>query len=180
VVGQPSSVTSYVVLGSDAGPSKLKAIEKHKLKTLNEDEFLNLIATRKGPGGAKGTGLDAKTKKKLEKEQEAIRQAAKELELREKKVAIENANAPRRFVSLCILCHDVMTLAIIGQRLWRCHLSFGQPDMRPKNSRRYAVTKDRLRNSDNGCMTGESGALRKIVLFYASFHCYDVVLGLRA
>jgi hypothetical protein len=156
VVGQPSSVTSYVVLGSDAGPSKLKAIEKHKLRTLNEDEFLNLIATRRGPGGANGAGLDAKTKKKLEKAQEAIRQAANELELREKRVAIENANAPRRFVSLCILFNEVITAAIIGQRLWTRRLSSGQPDTHPKNLRRYAVTRDRLRNFGSGCMTGKS------------------------
>ncbi|KAI0717599.1 DNA replication factor C, large subunit [Cerioporus squamosus] len=71
VTGQPSSKTSFVVLGADAGPSKLKAIEKNKLKTLDEDGFLNLIATRK--------------------EQEAIRQSAKEMEKREKQAAKETA-----------------------------------------------------------------------------------------
>ena len=79
VTGQPSSVTNFVVLGSNAGPSKLAAIKKHGLTTINEDEFLNLIATREV-----GENLDAKTKKKMEKEQEAIRQGAKELEKREK------------------------------------------------------------------------------------------------
>jgi replication factor C subunit 1 len=81
VVLQPSSKTSYVVLGDNAGPAKLAAIKKHGLKTLNEDEFLNLIATRKG---ADEGGLDPKTKKKLEKEQEEIRKAAKEMEKRER------------------------------------------------------------------------------------------------
>lgn len=79
VTGQPSSVTNFVVLGSNAGPSKLAAIKKHGLTTISEDEFLNLIATREV-----GENLDAKTKKKMEKEQEAIRQGAKELEKREK------------------------------------------------------------------------------------------------
>ncbi|KAF8346709.1 replication factor RFC1 C terminal domain-containing protein [Amanita rubescens] len=75
---QPSSKTSFVVLGDNAGPAKLAAIKKHGLKTLSEDEFLNLIATRK-------TGkLDEKTRKKIEKEEEAIRQAAKDMEKREK------------------------------------------------------------------------------------------------
>ncbi|KAJ8516409.1 hypothetical protein ONZ45_g6270 [Pleurotus djamor] len=82
VVGQPSSKTDYIILGEDAGPSKLAAIKKHNLKTLSEDEFLNLIATRKGPGN--GKGFDEKTKKKMEKEQETIRQAAREMEKREK------------------------------------------------------------------------------------------------
>ncbi|KAI0059347.1 DNA replication factor C large subunit [Artomyces pyxidatus] len=81
VTGQPSSKTDYVVLGDNAGPSKLAALKKHGLKTLNEDEFLNLIATRKGP---KGGAVDEKAKKKQEKEMKAIRDSAKEMEQREK------------------------------------------------------------------------------------------------
>ena len=83
VVGQPSSKTSYVVVGADAGPSKLKAIEKNKLRTLDEDGFLNLIGTRKTDNSM----LDDKTRKKIEKEQDAIRQSAKEMEQREKQAA---------------------------------------------------------------------------------------------
>lgn len=82
VVGQPSSKTDFVVLGDNAGPSKLAAIKKHNLRTLGEDEFLDLIATRKGLGNGK---VDDKTKKKMEKEQQAIRQAAREMENREEK-----------------------------------------------------------------------------------------------
>ncbi|KAF5371508.1 hypothetical protein D9615_009587 [Tricholomella constricta] len=82
VVGQPSSKTDYVVLGDNAGPSKIAAIKKHGIRTVNEDEFLNLIATRKGLGNGK---VDEKTKKKMEKEQEAIKQAAREMEKREQK-----------------------------------------------------------------------------------------------
>ncbi|KAE9411148.1 DNA replication factor C, large subunit [Gymnopus androsaceus JB14] len=88
VVGQPSSKTDFVVLGEDAGQSKLNAIAKHGLKTLNEDEFLQLIATRKGNGKA----VDDKTKKKLEKEQAAIKAAAKEMDKKEKE-AIKEAGA---------------------------------------------------------------------------------------
>ncbi|KAA1477467.1 DNA replication factor C large subunit [Dentipellis sp. KUC8613] len=84
VTGQPSSKTSYVVLGEGAGPSKLAAIKKHGLATLSEDEFLNLIATRKGPS-AKGGAVDEKTKKKMDKEMQAIKEGAKEMEQREKK-----------------------------------------------------------------------------------------------
>jgi replication factor C subunit 1 len=94
VVGQPSSKTNFVVLGDNAGPSKLNAIKKHGIATLNEDEFLNLIATRKGPGS--GKGVDEKTKKKMEKEKEAIKQAAKEMEKREKNAAKEKAAAGGR------------------------------------------------------------------------------------
>ena len=71
------------MLGADAGPSKLKAIEKNKLKTLDEDGFLDLIRTRK----VDSSKQDEKTRKKLEQEQEAIRQNAKEMEQREKQAA---------------------------------------------------------------------------------------------
>jgi replication factor C subunit 1 len=87
VTGQPSSKTSYVVLGSDAGPSKLAAIKKHGLKTLSEDAFLELIATRV----VGEDGYDAKTKKKMEEEEEAIRAGARELEKRERKMEKEKA-----------------------------------------------------------------------------------------
>lgn len=82
VVGQPSSKTDFVVLGDNAGQSKLNAIAKHKLKTLSEDDFLNLIATREGPSA--GGEEDEKTRKKKEKEMKAIRDSAKEMERREK------------------------------------------------------------------------------------------------
>lgn len=85
VVGQPSSKTSFVVLGNDAGQGKLKAIKKHNLRTLDEDGFMNLIATRKGPSA--GGKVDDKTRKKMEKEEEEIKQGAKELAMREKQAA---------------------------------------------------------------------------------------------
>lgn len=85
VVTQPSSKTSFVVLGNDAGPSKVKAIEKHNLPTLDEDGFMKLIATRKGPSA--GGKVDDKTRKKMEKEEEEIKQGAKELVKREKDAA---------------------------------------------------------------------------------------------
>lgn len=61
----------------------MEAIKKHKLKTLDEDAFLNLIATRK----VKDSDLDEKTKKKMEKEQQEMKKAVKEMEQREKNEA---------------------------------------------------------------------------------------------
>ncbi|KAJ7621564.1 replication factor RFC1 C terminal domain-containing protein [Mycena polygramma] len=88
VTGQPSGKTDFVVLGDNAGPSKLAAIKKNGLKTLDEDAFLKLIATRKGTGE-----LDEKTRKKMEKDKEAIENAAKEMEKREKKAAKEQKHS---------------------------------------------------------------------------------------
>ena len=68
VVGQPSLKTSFVILGNGVGPNKLKAIEDHNLRTLDEDGFMNLIATRKGPSA--GGEVDNKTRKEVEKKEE--------------------------------------------------------------------------------------------------------------
>ena len=87
VVGQPSSKTSFVVVGDNAGPSKLAAIDKHKLRKINEDEFLNLIATRSSDSA------DDKTKAKLAKEEQQMRKAAEEMEKLERKEAKERAKA---------------------------------------------------------------------------------------
>ncbi|KAI8601099.1 chromosome transmission fidelity factor [Dissophora ornata] len=45
VTGSPSGKTSFVVVGDDAGQSKLDKVKKLKIKTLDEDEFLDLIRT---------------------------------------------------------------------------------------------------------------------------------------
>jgi hypothetical protein len=83
-----------VILGADAGPSKLAAIKKHGLKTLDEDGFLNLIATRVPDVN------DDKLKKKLEKEQDAIRQAVHEMERRERTATKSDARYNNPLISL--------------------------------------------------------------------------------
>ena len=88
VTGQPSSRTSYVVVGQDAGPSKLAAIKKNNLRTLDEDSFLDLIATREPDQS------DEKLQKKLAKEREAIKQAAKEIDRRERQATTSNKTGP--------------------------------------------------------------------------------------
>ena len=69
------------MLGDNVDPSKTAAIKEHHLKTLSEGGFLELIATRKGPGDGKGL-----SEKEMEKEEEMIRDSATELEAREKTV----------------------------------------------------------------------------------------------
>ena len=76
----PSRKTDYVIIGLDAGPKKLETIKKLGIKTLTEDEYLNLIGTRKGV-------LDDKAKAAIEKEEEKIRQAAKDMDKQEKLAA---------------------------------------------------------------------------------------------
>ena len=91
------------MLGADAGPSKLAAIKKHNLATLDEDGFLNLIATRVPDT------TDPKAAKKREKEEEAIKLAAKEIEKREKADAKEHAPYVFVYASVLASSHTLAT-----------------------------------------------------------------------
>lgn len=82
VTGQPSSKTTFVVLGDDAGPSKLKKIKELGIKTIDENGLFALI--RKAPANG-GSGKNAeKVKEKQEAEKKKIAEAAAELEREEK------------------------------------------------------------------------------------------------
>jgi replication factor C subunit 1 len=78
VTGAPSSKTSFVVIGLNAGPSKVKKIEEMKIPTLSEDEFLELIR------GREGAELDEKAIKAQQKKEKEIVDQAKAMEKREK------------------------------------------------------------------------------------------------
>ncbi|GAA5961951.1 hypothetical protein JCM8115_001625 [Rhodotorula mucilaginosa] len=100
VTTAPSSKTSYVVLGSDAGPKKLELIKKHKLKTLDEDGFLGLIGNRKADPN------DPKLVEAKKKEEAKVKEAAKALTLA--KDAPEHLTqlwttkyAPQRLADIC-------------------------------------------------------------------------------
>ena len=81
-----SGKTSLVVLGDDAGPSKLDKIKKLKIKTIDEDGFRQLIAAMPADGG---DGLAAEKARVKKEEQEA--QAALEAEKMVKEQKIKEA-----------------------------------------------------------------------------------------
>ena len=93
VTGQPSSKTSYIVLGDDAGPSKLRKIKELNLKTINEDGLLELIRLLPANGG------DGKAaEKNLEKKKadlEKIKRDAEEMEKEERRKAAEAEKAEK-------------------------------------------------------------------------------------
>lgn len=100
MTGAPSGKTSYVVVGANAGPSKLAALAKLQIATLDEDGLLQLVATREGV-------LDDKTKKKLKEEEKKLDEGVRELE-RAEKAAVRKSKqagakkcAPVRDVALC-------------------------------------------------------------------------------
>ncbi|KAL7266953.1 DNA replication factor C complex subunit Rfc1 [Rhizina undulata] len=78
VTTAPSRKTSYVVLGNDAGPSKLKTIRANGLKTINEDGLFHLIRTLPANGGGSAAAQVNEAKKAAE--QEKIEEMAKQMD----------------------------------------------------------------------------------------------------
>ncbi|KAL9038003.1 MAG: hypothetical protein Q9214_005455, partial [Letrouitia sp. 1 TL-2023] len=81
----PSSKTSYVVLGTDAGPKKLETIEKFKLKTINEVGLFELI--RKLPANGGDSKAATKFEEKRKQEEMKTRELAAEMEEQDRKAA---------------------------------------------------------------------------------------------
>ena len=81
VTGAPSSKTSYVVLGGDAGPKKLSTIRQHHLKTINEEGLFELIRRLPANGG-EGKGAE-KYQEKKKKDEEKVRAMAAEIDREE-------------------------------------------------------------------------------------------------
>ncbi|WWC66667.1 uncharacterized protein I206_100571 [Kwoniella pini CBS 10737] len=78
VTTSPSGKTSFVVVGENAGASKLAAIKQKKIPTLTEDEFFKFIQ------GREGGQLDEKQLKAKAAEEKKVQQQALEMEKREK------------------------------------------------------------------------------------------------
>ncbi len=93
VTTAPSSKTSYVVMGNDAGPKKLETIAKLKLKVINEEGLFELIRRLPANGG------DGKAAEKFEaqkkQEEKKVELLAAEMEKEEKKAAKESAAAKK-------------------------------------------------------------------------------------
>ncbi|CRG88953.1 Replication factor C subunit 1 [Talaromyces islandicus] len=93
VTGAPSSKTSYVVLGSDAGPSKLKKIRDMNIKTINEEGLFELIRRLPANGGSGKAAEQAQAKR--EAEEKKIKAMAEEMEREEReKAKAKQAAAP--------------------------------------------------------------------------------------
>ncbi|CAI4217322.1 unnamed protein product [Parascedosporium putredinis] len=81
VTGQPSGKTDFVVLGEDAGPSKLAKIKALGIKTINEEGLFDLIRRLPAHGGS-GKGAE-KARQKKEEEASKAKQQAVEMEREE-------------------------------------------------------------------------------------------------
>ncbi|PKK50602.1 hypothetical protein CI102_4781 [Trichoderma harzianum] len=97
VTGQPSSKTSFVVLGGDAGPSKLAKIKANGIKTIDENGLFDLI--RKLPAFG-GTGKGAqKAQEKKKAEEEKVKQQVAEMEAEEKAKRLEAEKAAKKLAA---------------------------------------------------------------------------------
>ncbi|RAK74581.1 replication factor C subunit 1 [Aspergillus fijiensis CBS 313.89] len=83
VTGAPSSKTSYVVLGADAGPKKLQTIRQHKIKTINEEGLFELIRRLPANGGDGKAGEKYEAKKKADEAK--VKAMAAEIDKEEKR-----------------------------------------------------------------------------------------------
>lgn len=94
ITGAPSKKTSFVVMGDDAGPSKIRKIKDFGLKTIDEHGLFEMI--RKFPANG-GSGLNAeKAREKQEKEQKKIKEDAAAHEKEEKTRQAEAEKARKK------------------------------------------------------------------------------------
>ncbi|KAJ6789393.1 hypothetical protein PWT90_00946 [Aphanocladium album] len=98
VTGQPSSKTSFVVLGDDAGPSKLAKIKSFGIKTIDENGLFDLIRKLPAHGGTGKGAQKAQEKKKAEEEK--IKQQIAEMEAEEKAKRAAEAKAAKAAASV--------------------------------------------------------------------------------
>ena len=94
VTGAPSGKTDFVVLGDDAGPSKLRKIKEHGIKTIDEAGLFYLIKTMPAHGGS-GKGAE-KAKQKQEVEEKKIRDEAVRMEQEEQARKAEAEKAAKK------------------------------------------------------------------------------------
>ncbi|KAK8087037.1 ATPase family associated with various cellular activities (AAA) domain-containing protein [Apiospora phragmitis] len=125
VTGQPSSKTSYVVLGADAGPSKLAKIKANGIKTIDENGLFELIR-RLPAGGGTGKGAE-KVREKRQKEEEKIKAQAAEMEREEKARKLE-AEKARKLAAARGMTGPAPTGAAPTAQLWTSKYAPTQPN----------------------------------------------------
>jgi replication factor C subunit 1 len=116
VTGAPSSKTSYVVLGSDAGPSKLEKIKSMNIKTINEDGLFELVR-RLPPSGGSSKAAEKEMEKKRAEEEKAKRNAA-EMAKEERRLAAESEAAAKRAAAARGLSTAPPPRALPSAQLW--------------------------------------------------------------
>ena len=114
ITSAPSKKTSFVVLGSDAGPKKLETIKQFGLRTINEHGLFELIRKlpQNGGDGKAAEQFEAKKKKEEAEIEKAATEMAK-IERAEAKSAVTSGK-----VSQPAPANDINGSATTDSRLW--------------------------------------------------------------
>ncbi|KAH7351130.1 replication factor RFC1 C terminal domain-containing protein [Rhexocercosporidium sp. MPI-PUGE-AT-0058] len=101
VTSAPSGKTSFVVLGNDAGPSKLRKIKDLGLRTVDEDGLFAIISRLPANGGDGKAAEKNMEKKKAEMDK--IKKEAEEMEREEREKAADAEKAEKEAQKLAKL-----------------------------------------------------------------------------
>ncbi|KAL9131203.1 MAG: hypothetical protein Q9217_000805 [Psora testacea] len=114
VTGAPSKKTSFVVLGTDAGPKKLETIKQHGLKTIDENGLFELVRKLPANGGDGKAAEQFEAKKRKEIEQ--VEKDARDMVRQEREEAKMAASA--RGNSKPVVKGDIEGSSATDSRLW--------------------------------------------------------------
>ncbi|KAF2115605.1 replication factor RFC1 C terminal domain-containing protein [Lophiotrema nucula] len=120
VVGAPSRKTDFIILGTDAGPSKLRKIKEFDIKTIDEEGLTALINKLADSGHVGDSKAQAAAKEKQRKEEEKIKEAAAEIDKQEKArlKAAERAAGGSKSTSAATSAANKDAGPAVDSRLW--------------------------------------------------------------
>ncbi|SLM35889.1 chromosome transmission fidelity factor [Lasallia pustulata] len=127
VTGAPSTKTSYVVLGNDAGPKKLETIAKHNIKTINEDGLFELI--RRLPANGGDSKAAEKFAEKQQQEAQKVKDMAAEMEKEERRTGGAGGAGGGNAIGARASNGDSASSGKIDNRLWTVKYAPTAPSM---------------------------------------------------
>lgn len=123
----PSTKTSYVVLGNDAGPKKLETIAKHNIKTINEDGLFELI--RRLPANGGDSKAAEKFAEKKQQEAKKVKDMAAEMEKEERRTGGAGGAGGGNAVGATAANGGSASAGTIDNRLWTVKYAPTAPSM---------------------------------------------------
>ena len=142
----PSRKTSYVVLGTDAGPKKIATIQANNIKTIDEDGLFELIRRLPAHGG-NGKAAAADEKKRQQEEQHVIKMAA-EMNREEKSRQKEDGEHSKN------LANGNLENSVVDNRLWTVKYAPSQISQICGNKGQVEKLQNWLRNFPKSKRTG--------------------------
>ncbi|KAF2258763.1 DNA replication factor C, large subunit [Lojkania enalia] len=114
----PSRNTNFVVLGTEAGPSKLEKIRVMKIKTIDEHGLIDLISKLSASGHVGDSKAQAAYKEKQRKEEENIKKQAAEIDEQERRLKAHKVSADSKAASAALAAANNTADPVVDSRLW--------------------------------------------------------------